>query len=325
MPYLNFTSGLLIYEDEHEKNPKVKLPDIEQSITKVMVGNDKSDRLSLSPGDVKDIIVTTRTISWDSTTQLIIERYLSTQDNVRIRWSGTGTNPAFTTNRNIGGDATTAVSITRVTPYVARVTQTGGTAWNLANVQVGDLVKFEKSTDAFTSPFSTANTGTAFKVQAKGANYIDFIDNGIAALDSSIVLGASFSFALRAYAPGPTKVGDTLEITGGTFNLANQGKFLIVDVSPDYIEIINAFVAPETILFTVNTAFVYEFLIGFIHLRSSDRIKIRFNAQTDWVVLDRLGAIAIMISSVCAYKIQAYNDGLGPVTISIQYAKVEGL
>jgi hypothetical protein len=113
MSFLNLTTGLLIYEDTNEKNPKVKLPDIEHSVQRVLVGSEKSERLNISPGEVKDIMVTTRSVSWDSTTQLTLERYLSTQDNVRLKWTGTGTNPVFATNRNIGGSATTEVSITR--------------------------------------------------------------------------------------------------------------------------------------------------------------------------------------------------------------------
>jgi hypothetical protein len=163
----------------------------------------------------------------------------------------------------------------------------------------------------------------AFKVQAKGANYIDFIDNGIAALDTAIVLGANFSFAVRVYANGPTKINDTIEIKGSNFNLANHGKFLIVDVSPDYVEFINPYVAPETVLFVTNSAAIYEYLIGFVHLRSSDSLKVRFNAETEWVQINRLGDKGLFIGSTCAYKIQAYNDGLDSVTVSVQYAKVE--
>jgi hypothetical protein len=192
-------------------------------------------------------------------------------------------------------------------------------------VQVGDFIKFEKSTDTFTSPMSISNTGTAFKVQAKGANYIDFIDNGLAALDTSIVLGANYSFVVRVYANGPVKVGDTIEIKGSNFNLANHGKYLLVDVSPDYVEFINPYVAPETVLFVANSAAIYEYLIGFVHLRSSDILKIRFNAETEWTQLGRLGDKGLLIGSTCAYKIQAYNDGLSAVTVSVQYAKVESL
>jgi len=314
----------MLYDDPSTRNPKIKLLDIAKCFQGVIVDNDKSDRLTLAPGETKDIMVTTRALLWDPTTQLTFDRYLATGSNVRIRWTGTGTAPAFRTNRNIGGGATTTVDMTRVSPYAVRITQSAGTAWTLGSVQVGDWIKFEKNTDAFASPFSATNQGGTHQVQAKGANYIDFVDNGVAALDSAIVLGASFAFAVRVFSTGPVKAGDTIEIAGSGINPSNYGRFEIVDVSPDYIEIINPYSQAETVLYGTNSLTVYEYLIGFVHLRASGAIRIKSGDQVEWARLERLGGEALFLGSLNTFRLQANNDGLEDVVISIQYARVTG-
>jgi hypothetical protein len=242
---------------------------------------------------------------------------------MRIVWTGTGTNPVFRVLRSIGGSATTTVSISRVTPYVARIQNIGGTSWSgLASVQVNDLLRFEKTTDSFTSPFSSTNQGKTYRIQAKGADYIDFVDNGEVSLDSNIVLGANFAFALRVISPSPVKINDIIEIEGAGINPSNIGKFTVTDVSSDYIEIINPLGYPETVLYGTNSLIVYEHLIGFLHLRSNGRIHLKFGNQTEWVAIEKLGTEAIFLGSICTHKIQAKNDNLDPVTISLQYASV---
>jgi hypothetical protein len=320
MPFLNLNYGLLIFEDQTDRNPKIKLPDLGISVEGVVVDHEKSDRLTVFPNETKDIAATERAVQWDSSTELQTVRYLASGDNVRLKWTGNGTNPVFRTKRAIGGSATTTVTISRVTPYVARITNVSGTAWTLASVAVNDFIKFERNTDSFTSPFSAANLGKTFLVQAKGANYIDFVDNGSISLDASVLLGPDYDTALRVMSQGPVKIGDTIEISGAGFNPSNIGRFTIVDVSPDYLEIINPLGTDETVVYGSNSLIVYEYLIGFVHLRASGRFKLKFSNQTDWFQVDRLGKEVIFLGSVQTHRIQALNDGVDPVTISIQYA-----
>lgn len=322
MPFLNLNVGFLIYEDQTDVNPKIKLPDLSFSAHGVNVDHEKSERITIYPNEIKDIATTSRNVLWDNTTQLSFERYLAAGDNIRIKWTGTGTNPVFRTNRNIGGSATTEISITRVTPYVARLTQTSGTALTLSSVQVNDFLKFEKNTDSFTSPLHPTNVGKTFLVQSKGANYIDFIDNGEVALDTAIPLGADFSFVLRVMSQGPVKIGDTIGVSGSSINPSNIGQFTIVDVSPEYIEITNPLSSSETVLYGTNQITVYEYLIGFVNLRANGRFKIRFDDQTEWVRLDRVGKDVLFMGAISAHKIQAMNDGVDTVTVSIQHAAV---
>ena len=323
MAYLNLKYGLLIYEDtDNTRNPDIRLPDISKQIEGVVVEYDKSERLSIYSNEIKDIATTQRSVAWDLTTQMQFLRPLSTKTLMRFQYTGTGTAPVFRTNRAVGGAADTEVTVSRLTDYVARIQNVAGTAWSLGGVAVNDFIRFESDTDTFTSPLAEANKGKQYLVQSVGADYIDFIDNGGASVESNTVLGADFSDVVKVISQGPVKVGDIIQISGSGINPSNRGKFEVLDVSDDYIVVDNPLGVPETFLYSTNSIVVFEYLIGFVHIRASGSVKIRFGDQTEWLQLDRLGSEAIFFGSACTHKIEAMNDQATPITISIQHAMV---
>lgn len=322
MTFLNLKYGLIVYEDQQkEHNPEVRTADISREIQGVAVNLDRSEKVIVNNNEIKDIATTSRAALWDASTELEFDRFKAGHPNLRLKHTGTGTAPSFRSNRNIGGAADTQVTMTRLTDYVVRIQNTAGTAWNLTAVQVNDFIKIEATNDDFTSPFSETNQGKEYLVQAKGVDYIDFVDNGSASLDTP-TLGADFATVLKVLSQGPVRIGDTVEIAGAGVNPSNTGKFEVMNISDDYIEFINPLGVEETVTLGTNTFVVYEYLIGFIHLTASAPIKVRFSEQTEWVQLDRLGAQVIFFGSVCTHKIQALNDGPNPVTMSIQSAMV---
>jgi len=326
MPYLNLNYRYLIYEDlNNSKSPEVRIPDITRDIQQVAVDHEASERPVVYTNEIKDILTTQRGTLWDATTEVAFSRPVAGEDKIRLTYTGTGTAAVFRTDRSIGGDATSQVTLTRVTNYVARIQNDGvGTAWTLGAVQVNDLIKFDKDVDGVANPFGAANKAREYLVQAVGADYIDFIDNGQAGEEAALPLGADFDKILRVNSQGPVKRGDTIQVEGSGINPSNHGKFEVLDVSGDFIEIVNPLALEETFLIGTNTIVIYEYLIGFVHLRASGPVKIRFNSQTEWIPLGRLGAEAIYISSTCAHKIQALNDNPDPITLSIQHARVTG-
>jgi hypothetical protein len=321
MSFLNMNYQLVIYEQGSSRNPNVRQPDISKEIKEIPVNSEKTEKLVLYPGDIVTLATTSRSISWDGTTGLDLARPLATSDAIRLSWDGTGTNPAFRTKRAIGGAADTQVTITALSPYVKRISVVAGTSWNTTSVVAGDLIKFEKTTDSFTSPFSETNQSLTLQVQAKGANYIDFIDNGISSIEGPITLGADFDFALRVFTQGPVKIGDTLYISSSAVNPSNQGKFAITDVSPDYLEFVNPFAADESFLKDAGMV-VYNYLIGFLMVRASDSLQIRFGGQTEWANLQKIGLEALLIGSVGTHEIEARNNGSQTVEVTVQTAQV---
>ena len=329
MTMLNLNYSVLIYQDSNNpSNPKIRDVDITRQDNQVCVSSPGGQTWTLYPGDVATIATTLRSLSWDNTTQLHFQRYLTGSDNLRMLWTGTGTAPAFKVDRAIGGDATTTVSISRVTPYVARITNVSGTAWDTSRIQNGDVLKFERNTDTFTSPFSASNLGQSYVIQTASSTTIDFVDNGSVALDTNIALGSAFSFALEAFSAQGVKIGDTLEVpVASNAHPSNQGRFTVVDVSPTYLEVVSPLGLDQIITYnpTAPTAIVYDRIIGFLHARSvkTGSFKLRFDNNTAWTTYDSLLDEAFFLGSVRTYQIQASNDGPNPVVLSVQYSTVQ--
>jgi len=331
MSFLNLNYGFISYQDrQNSKNPQIKTADISRCDNEVCASSPGGQTFNIGPGEVYTIATTQRSIAWDATTQLHFQRYLAGSDAFRILWTGTGTAPAFRADRAIAGDATTTVTITRVTPYVARITNVSGTAWDTSRIQNGDILKFERNTDTFTSPFSSPNLGQAYIIQTSTSTTIDFVDNGQSALDANITLGTNFSFALEVFSAQGVKIGDTIEIPNtSNAHPSNWGKFTVTDVSAQYLEIVSPLGLDQTILYspTAPTAVVYDHVIGFLHARTvgSGGFKMRFDNQTAWTNYTPLLQEAFFLGSVRTYSIQASNDGPNPITLSVQYSTVQGV
>jgi hypothetical protein len=325
MPFLNLNYQLLMYEDPNPKDPKIRTPDISRDIQQVCVSKPKSDSFIIYPNEVQTILTTQRSLSFGPSTQIAIARPFATQDYVRLTYTGTGTNPVFRTSRAIGGDATSEVSITRLTPYVARIQNTAGTAWTLSSVLTNDIFKIEKTTDTFTSPFDPIYQGHSLVVQAKGSDYIDVIDNGLfPELPVAVVLGADFAFVLSVFSPGPVRIGDSIEVSGAGIHPANHGKYIISDIAPTYIEIVNPYAVTETFLYsTTNSIIAYDRLVGFVLIRGDTTFKVRVGNATEWTICDRLGPESLYMSSNRTSKIEASNDGPDAVTLSVIYASID--
>lgn len=327
MSFLNLNLGLLVAEDSSKTNPAYRNTDITLKFTDVLVTYPKSEPFQLAPGEVANIISTLRTLTIDNSTQFSVARPISTDDTLRLTWTGTGTSPGFRTNRNLGIDATSVFSIIRVGPNTARLSTTSGTSLDSSSVQVGDTLYFSRNTDSFTNPFSATNIGS-YVVQATGTHYIDFIDNGTASLDANITPGSLYTQAFLIMSPGPVKIGDTVEILSSQFNTSNQGKFLVSDVTPSYIEYTNSYGVLETVTNTDNNIKLFDRLIGFVSLKATGPFAYQTNGSSAWTDLDILGnecvlgPTAILVGSLKAYSLSAKNNGNYSISLTIQTASV---
>lgn len=325
MPFLNYNYHFLVYEDEQSSNnPNIKIPDVSITIDGIPVNNSKSDSGSVYPNQIKDISVSSRPLLWDTTTELSFVRHLASTGSSasRLYYTGTGTAPLFRTNRNMGGAADTVVEITRISEYIARISNIGGTPWNLTNVEINDYLKFDIENDLFSTPFSTTNQGKEFLVVAKGTDYIDFVDNSEAAEETNLTLGANYDKVLKVLSQGPVVTGDIFQVNSTSLNPSNKGKFEITNVSDDFIEYVNPLTIAETFLYTTGSVVIYEFLIGFLHLRATGPFKIRFDDQQEWISVAMLGQYATFIGSVSTHKTQILNDSPQPISFSVQTARV---
>jgi hypothetical protein len=321
---MNFKLGFLIYEGEQStKAPAVRTPDIHIEAECIRVENDTSDRNVVNPNQIKTISSTARTLLADNTTQFAWQQHLRTSGSTRCRllWTGTGTAPNFRTNRNIGGAADTVVTFSRLNDYVARITQTAGTAFNLAGVQIGDFIKIDVTNDYLTSPFATSNQ-KEFLVQAVGANYLDFVDNGNSS-EEVVTLGADFAKVIKVLSQGDVLLGDTLSIESATgINPSNVGAFEVVNVSDNFVEFVNPLCVEQTLTNIATSIVVYEYLIGMICIRASGPFSVRFGAQTEWTQVGLLGGFAMFFASVNTHKVQIKNTDSQVLKFSVQTTQI---
>ena len=317
MSFLSYHYGLMSSEDQ-ATSPQIRNIDISQSFQGLHSNNENTKKVVLQPAESQTIAVTLRTLSSDTSTHFAFERPIDTDATMRFGWTGAGAAPNFRTARALSLSPSTSVSISRIGPNAARLTMIGINASSVSN---GDILKFYRNTDAFTSPFSSSNVGQSFTVQAVGSNYVDFIDNGSAALDTNILL-ADQAFAIMS--TGPVRVGDTL-LLKGNFNGANFGEFPIVDVAPGYIEYLNPYGVEETFTnTTAQTVRVYNYLINFLHISATDNLLVGFDGQAPIKVVP-LGKYnpVVFCGTVCTYQIDVTNPGTEPVSVTFRHMNVD--
>lgn len=324
MSYLNLNYGVLIYSDPNQKAPQVRDGgDISKAYIGVHVSRSEVRQITLQPGETQTIASTLRANGLDTTTQLSLLYPISTQGIFRIQWTGTGTAPSFRTKRALGQDATTAITILRISPNSMRMQVVAGTAIATSSVQVGDLIRFERSTDTFTSPLSASNAGRTWVVQSKGSNYIDFIDNQASVEEPiPVVLGTDFDSVVRVFSTGSVRVGDTVRIQGSTFNASNKGDFVIADMAHDYIEIVNSYGVAETALNTDNLIKIYDHMIGFAHILSTAPVTLMVNGTSPVDLVMLTPSDAVFLGSINAYQVDAINKTQDAVIVTVQLAAI---
>jgi len=317
MSFLNFGFNLITYEDQNITNPTVRSVDVVRTMNGVPVTGERTDRVSpLRPGESLTVASTSRSLLQDNTTAYNILRPVSDDvSTVRLIYSGGGTAPMFAVKRELGLTAVSSVAISRVNPATARVTCVG---MNTSTVQVGDVLKFEKSNDLFSSVFSVINQNE-FQVVSKGLNYIDVLENGVMSVETA-VLGAAFDFQIRCFRASVVKVGDTIEINGTGQNPMNCGKFEVKELSHDYVQFINPY-AVESAFVNTDNVFVYDGLVGFVCIRANGVVSVKINNGAPFKITRIGGNEAVFVSSLSAFKIELINEEQVEVSATVHYSR----
>ena len=320
MSFLNFSFNIMAYEDQSVNNPQIKSLDVSKGITGINISGERTDKFDISPGESVVAAATIRSLTQDNTTQYSINHDTPEYDQVRMSWTHTGTAPGFATKRNLSIDATTEITISRVNNTTAKVQSTGGTSMVTTAVQVGDIVKFEKSTSYFGSNFGITNQ-SMFKVIAKGSDYIDVIDNNTMSLDQDVVLGIDYDKQLRCFSAGPIKIGDILQVTSASLNQNNTGRFQVVDFAYDYVQYTNTYAVDEIFTNSSNVQ-VYDRLIGFLYIRTVKGISVKINDGNAIKVSPLGNQEGYFIGSVEAYKLELINDSLEDTSATVHQSSV---
>jgi len=235
---------------------------------------------TLAPFESKTVVSTRRSSGLDATTELQVSQPISSLTTTwRLTWTGTGANPLFRTARALSTTALTAITISRLSDTIVRLTQATAPLSTTA-IQIGDYLLIEKTTDSFTSPFTTSNQGTPVKVVGKTSTTIDVQDNGFMVAETAVVLGADFAEALKVFSASGVQQNDTLVIKSTALNAGNRGEFKVTAVSSDYVEIEASSLVAETVTgaLATNVYFADE-VVRFLGITASGQIKVTIDGE----------------------------------------------
>lgn len=276
----------------------------------------------VDPGQIMLLESTSRSLNYDGTTQFQISHPELGSDTVRMRWTGTGTAPAFRTLRSLGGGADTVVEFSRASSTAAKITNVSGTVWTTTTIQIGDEVFFQKTVDGeATSPFSEVVQGNRFVVVDKGSDYLVLRDNGMISAESDIALGAGFAEVLRAFSSAGVKAGDKIKFAT-TANLRPDNKSYVLDVtqvSDRDIYFINPYAVDEIAIPGSQSFVVFERMLNFLAIEASGTIDIRLDSPSASSIslFEFEPGKAILTGTVSATSVYAVNNASHPIDVTI--------
>jgi hypothetical protein len=323
MSFLNFTMSRVAYDDESAcSDPLNKAFDVSTAKVGLHVQFPSVTCKVVDPGQVLLLESTSRALTYDGTTQFELSHPDLGSDVVRMRWTGTGTAPAFRALRDLGGSATTTLELSRASSTAAKLRVTAGTPWTTGVVQIGDEVFIQPTVDGeFESPFSVAIQGSRFPVVDLGADYLVVRDNGAISGESGIVLGADFATALRVFSSAGVKVGDKVKFAP-TANLRPDNKNYTLDVTnvtDRDLYFINPYGIDEVAIPGSNSFVVFERLLSFLAIQSSGPLSLRFDSPSasDLALAEYEAGRTIFMGTVAATSVYAVNDGTNAVNVTV--------
>jgi hypothetical protein len=323
MSFLNFTISRVAYDDAaSSSDPKNTAFDVSTAKVGLHVQFPAVCTRVVDPGQITLLESTSRALNYDGTTEFQFSHPELGSDIVRMRWTGTGTAPAFRTLRALAGGATTTVSFSRASNTAVKITNTTGTAWNTAVVQIGDELFFQKTVDGeFTSPFSEVIQGQRFVIVDKGTDYLVFRDNGMVSAESDIVLGGDFDSALRVFSALGVKVGDKIKFAASA-NVRPDNKSYVLEVtqvSDRDIYFINPYAIDETCIPGASSFVVFERMLNFLAVQATGPIEIRLDssAATSIPLYEYESGAAVFMGTVSSTSIYAVNNSTSPIYVTV--------
>jgi len=279
MAKLNLLVHVNAYEDVKDTNdPSQNNVKWNRDLQGLSIAEPESRSINLPAGQSHTLFEGTVSTSADVTTTWDIA--LVSGSTYRISHNA-GTTPVFRTQRAIGHDATTEVTVTKNAKLMT-FTATGGTLWDLvsAGTQVGDEIRVG-------NVFNTANRGK-FKVISFSATQVT-VENELGQAEGPITLGATFIDQINVFSAGGIQVGDKVDIVDG-FSPVTQGTYEITDVNPDYIEIFSGYCIPTETGVSNNpdALIIYRNAKQFLYLESNKKLEIEINGSSTTNTLEPL-------------------------------------
>jgi len=273
----NIINSILAYEESKgtTNNPKKRNVDWTRSIENISINNPKSNAHTLAPDEIITLFDGTRVNPLDGTS--VLDLALVDADESRYRISVTSGTSGFRTARSVS--AIGAVEVTVNNGVTATFDFTGAT---VTAVQVGDIMRIKSTQLKDTSPFifNALNGGlwivigiVGTKVTVMRETGCDF--EGIA----ESVTGASGD--VEFYAPDGIRTGDRMQIDG-TFSIATQRTYEVLDSTPTQIDFISTIPLPEEtgLSYVPSSIVFYSDAKTLLYIEADQEAGIRINEET---------------------------------------------
>lgn len=293
MAFLNVNIGILSALDAVSNQPNLRLADLRYNLQGLKTDNVQNFPISLAPGESTTILSNQRSLSISPSTTIVVSQ--TPKGLMRLQMAiGQRTSRA-------AGDNTTQWTL-GVTGQIVTLTATGGTISNLSLLSPNDQV-------ALGSDFSPTNQGS-FRIMAFGSNYVEFINPY-----ASPQIVTATNNSLSIYSSGPVQVGDVVDISSQAFAYPNQGSFPVVNVTDQYIDVVNPNLFPQTVTNVTSGFVVYPFCYQWMFLVVDNKSLVGLNGDTPSVVVeppvegDQVRNPGIMLKRGKTFEITVVNIG----------------
>lgn len=322
MPLMNLNFERMGYSDANvSSNPRERVFDISTCWSGVNIENPISYERRISPDEVVQLESTLRNTTYDATTEFEFSQPYEDTALVSMRYTGTGTHPGFRVKREISGDVDTEILVERISNTSIKLSVTGGTALNLATVQIGDdLYIARNEPDAFVNPFGTYAAGNTFTVIDKDSTSIVIRDDSGRMMEQTVLLGADYGKVLRIFSSDGVKKSDRIKFSESA-NVSTTNKnlvFKIITVTDNEITYYNPNFIPETAVPGLNALEIFDRVINFISIESTGPARIILGSDTIINLSQFADKNSLFVGTVETGKLSIYNPDTTDLVIKAQ-------
>jgi hypothetical protein len=287
MASLSIVSRILAYEDSvTTNNPQQRPFDWTRQLQGIPIDNPACDPYKIPSLQQVEVFDGTRTLGHSGTTQYNITVSPLASNRYRIKWTGTGTAPAFRTARSvtfvIAGPTPppSTITFTPQTNQSVAVTASAGSVFG--DVEDGDVVFIPGlSTGDSASIFDTLNEGYWSVLSATASTLILARFPGevysVKAETATVTVDTSF----QAFSAVGVQLDDILKLVSG-FSPALLQSYEIVAVTDNALEFISGVTLPAVsgVVPGANGVVVFSDAKSFIALETNQNIDISLNGGT---------------------------------------------
>jgi hypothetical protein len=272
MSKLNLLLSLNAYEDSSPSNhPSKSVVKWVSDLQGIEISEPNSQVVNLQPGQTLSLFSGAISTLADNTTSYDVALRAGSTTLYDLKHND-GTAPGFRTARSLGGAADTEVTVTK-NGTTLTFTQTGGTAWALTGVQVGDEVRIQNI-------FNILNRGKSKVIASTSTSFT--IENASGQAEGPIVLGAGFANDVQIYSATGVQIGNKVKIDSG-FSSVSFGTYDILDVGVDFISFSSTKALPAQ-TDVISNIQIFDNFKKFLFIESNKKISLTIDGTANGTV-----------------------------------------